>query len=232
MGAVKSRLLCLLAALVLAGCQAALGAPIVGPDGQVHNEITNGTFDNGLNGWECDARDVVAAVVGNPAPAAQCNHSIEGWGDRMRQVIDDTLNPLWNPSYHVKVIDLQADIALLTKDHSTGGVRFRLDYWDEIYNGQNEAPAITDPGYHVTDWVEYKSNQEFWFTTVNPFDRIVLPIQPRWISVEIEFLQPPGTVNLVDNVTLTSKCVPEPGAIASLATGLLGLVGLIRYRRG
>jgi hypothetical protein len=214
-------------------CQVAVATPIEVSPGVIFNEITNGTFSDGLNGWEYVPGEVIPSVVGNPAPAAQCNRSLEGWGDRMRQVVDDTLNPLWNPNYHIKMIDLQADIAVLVKDGATGGVRFRLDYWDESYNSWNVAPTTTDPaqGYHVTDWKEYTSNQEFWFTTKNPFDRIILPIQPRWISVEIEFLQPSGAINLVDNVILTSKCIPEPGAMASLVAGLMGLVGVTRFRR-
>lgn len=209
-------------------CQSVLATPIPGSP----NELVNGTFDNGLDGWEYTPGDIVAAVVGNPAPAAQCNRSLEGWGLRLRQVVDDSKNPLWDPNLHIKMIDLQADIAILVKDGATGGVRFRLDYWDESYNEQDEPPVTTDPGagYFVTDWVEYTSSQETWFTTVNPFNQVLLPIQPRWVSVEIEFLQPAGSFNLVDNIILTSKCVPEPGTLMLLASGLVGL-GFVRSRR-
>lgn len=219
----------LLVGLLLVASVSAFASPIEGSP----NEIVNGTFDDGLNGWIYAPGEVSAFVFGNPAPAVQCNHTIAGWGDRMRQVVDDSKNPLWNPNLHRKMIDLQVDIAVLVKDNETGGVRFRLDYWDESYNSWEQAPTTTDPllGYYVTDWVEYTSAQELWFTTKNPFDRVVLPIQPRWVSVEIEFLQPAGVINMVDNVVLTSKCIPEPSVIASLAMGLMGFMGVGRFRR-
>jgi len=66
---------------------------------------------------------------------------------------------------------------------------------------------------------------------VNPFDQIYLPLQPRWVSVEIEFLQAPGEAVWVDNVWVTGECVPEPGSILAMLAGIGSLLGSARYMR-
>ena len=213
--------------LALVLCQAAFATPIPGSP----NEIFNGDFSSGLDGWTYAAGDVVAAVVGNPAPAAQCNRTLDGWGDRMRQVVDDSKNPLWNPDFHVKVVDLQADIAILVKDGATGGIRFRLDYWDESYNDQNEAPTTTDPalGYYVTNWVEYTSAQEIYFTTMNPFPQVVLPIQRLGLtlasaSAAAAMLALGLTFLAVAGLLVLAEWVTYPGALA-----IIGGVYVLAY---
>jgi len=122
-----------------------------------------------------------------------------------------------------------ADICIEKKGSTVGGVRFRLDWWDESYNDRDEPPTENDPGYHVSDWVGYMTGKNdlgykvvlpFQWHHVNPFNQIVLPIQPRWISVEIEFWQPHNVINKVDNVVLTSKCVPEPSSFVALLLGI------------
>jgi hypothetical protein len=205
-----------------------------------NNEIINGEFNAVFDPWVVNPGDVRISDYGHVGTSAQCNRATLDWGDKIRQVVDDSTGVYWNPDLHAKVIDLEAWISIDVKDDAVGGVRFRLDWWDETpYNQWPNPPSETDPGYHVTPWVEYTSAQGYGvtFTYVNPFDNYHLllgeeqPVQPKWISVEIEFLQPSNVINRVDSVVLTSKCVPEPPTTAALLAGLGGIRFIRFFRR-
>lgn len=222
-------LLCL-GILCLVPSGAAWSTPLNG-----FNEIQNGDFGTGiLSPWQAGADILVAQDGPDHGLAATCKSSgVDVW---LRQIVDDSLNTYWNANYHAKRIDLVADITWsgLATD-SLSGISFRLDWWDETYNGVDDPdgpdglpyyagppPATSDPalGYFVSDWVTYNfaGMQQGQWATVNPFDRFSLPtLQPRWVSVEVSYLQAPGEAVWLDNVVLTAECVPEPsGALAML----------------
>lgn len=209
------------------------------------NEIQNWDFETGaLPPWQAGADILVAQDGPGHGWAATCKSSgVDVW---LRQIVDDSLNPYWRPNYHSKKIDLVADIAWSgLAPNSSSGIWFRLDWWDERWNGVTDPtglphyagppPAESDPavGYLTSQWVPYSFvgiPQGQW-TTVNPFDRIQLPMQPRWVSVEVSFVQWPGEAVWLDNVVLTAECVPEPSGALAMLIGIVPLVGSRRYLR-
>ncbi len=222
----KRLLLFALISCLLTPCRDLLATPIPGST----NEIQNGDFENGYMeqpppNWEVDNTNVViSGHVGNPGQSAMCYLYLDPgvWGNQMRQVVDETLNPLWDPVLHNKIIDLQVDI--LGGSQQGGGIRFRLDLWGEEYNGEDNPNNLPMPTAY-TNWVEYPDPAEVW-TTVNPFNQLLLGYQPRWVSVEIQFLQPLGTITYTTNVILSPQCDPQPATMT-----LLRLGGLTLFRR-
>lgn len=74
------------------------------------------------------------------------------------------------------------------------------------------------------------ANAGTWYT-VNVLGRIILPGQPRWLLVYVEFGQAPGEVVWVDNLILTSECIPEPASLMVVIVGLALAVGFGKLRR-
>jgi hypothetical protein len=109
------------------------------------------------------------------------------------------------------------------------------------WNNSNVIPNV--PAEYASDWVTYDqlfpgyANGE-WIT-VNPFanDILILRdrdrnlIQPRWVSVEVGVWQAKGETVWIDNVILTSKCIPEPMSLILGCIGLSSVAGLRRLRR-
>ena len=62
---------------------------------------------------------------------------------------------------------------------------------------------------------------------------VTLDHQPRYLSLEFYFggVWTGTHVNVIDNVDLQGQCIPEPGGLFALGTGLIGLVGVLRRRR-
>jgi len=208
------------------------------------NEIRNGDFETGdLSYWQHGVDIAVARDGATHGYGAYCKRS--GGDLWLRQVVDDSLSPDWNWDLHSKILDLMADITWQGWEPSGSAVSFRLDWWDEKYNGVAEwqnlpyavgpPPAGSDPaaGYYTTDWVTFSlaTVRPGEWVTVNPFNQVQLPIQPRWVSVEIVYTQAPGETVWLDNVILTGKCVPEPSAMLSIV-GLCGsLAAGMRLRK-
>jgi len=172
---------------------------------------------------------------GNPWPAVRCTVPLDT-PHTLRQIVDESLywdednhpgepleNPFWNPAFHAKIIDLQADIMATTTASSGAltsdlGIRFRLCWWNEDKNGRELTPEEkANPDGH-SDWVMYTFDASYakgtWIT-FNPFNRnetLFAKIQPRWVCVEIEIVNQRTTNDLVyvDNVILTGKCVAPP----------------------
>lgn len=232
---------CLFSCLIIL-CLTATGAawstPLNG-----FNELQNPAFDAGnLSGWQAGA-DIIAAEDGpGHGWAATCKSSgVDVW---LRQIVDDSLNPYWNWDYDSKKIDLIADITWSgLVGSSSSGISFRLDWWDERWDNLADPtglpyylgppPAASDPavGYYVNEWVSYTfaGTPAGQWATVNPFSQIELPIQPRWVSVEVSFQQAAGEAVWFDNAVLTAECVPEPSGVLAMLTGIVPLVWSRRY---
>lgn len=228
--------------LVLTGVAVVLCAAPALADG--FNEIINGDFGTGdLSFWQHGV-DVMVGMDG-PTNAYAATCKCPGGDLWLRQVVDDTRSPDWNWYLHQKVITLMADIAWSGWVPSDAAVSFRLDWWDERYN--NVEDPITLPhypgppaagsepaaGYFVTEWVSYGFSgiDQLHWVTVKPFDELLLPVQPRWVSVDIVFTQPVGVSVWLDNVVLTGKCVPEPAGVLALIGGCSVFLGVFRLRR-
>jgi len=206
------------------------------------NELYNGDFEIGgigqpPPGWEVPfdsvAGDWVVVIHGeeaNPMPGQSigCNVFLpEGkFGNRIRQVVDESDFMGWDPNGPMKIIDLTVDVHGDPGGDPRAAIRFRLDMWNEKWNFVDD-PTLLPPPTDYTDWVEYYDLPNEW-VTLNPFNRILLDYQPRWVSVEIEFMQPDGTLVYVDNVYLTGQCLPEPATLSLLG---LGLLAIARRRR-
>lgn len=191
--------------------------------------LTNSDFESGNpyeppTNWSVSDNEVVLTTMGNPGMAATCWNELlpDEWGNQISQIADMSTNVLWNPGYNSEVLDLSVDIAGDPSGDSGGGVRFQLEMWSASFNSIDD-PGLLPVATDSTGWVEYTNLDSAW-STFNPFDEIILDYQPRWVRVNIEFMQPPETFTFVDNVTLTAVCVvPEPTTLLLLGLGALAL---------
>jgi len=206
------------------------------------------------------------------------------YDNHFRQVVDDTVSPLWDPNGTSKIVDLTLDVGNRRGPNSVqgiaSGVRVRLDWWT-VGNDDSQGPGqdpvgatgqwatgmtwnrvggnffIVDPtvgtttdtlssdggditafangNYHWTEW-EYMTfddasqTADTWVREWNPFNRMSIDdFQPRWMSVEVEWLQPYNYNIAIDNVRLTSQCVPEIPAVLLAPLGLAAF-GVIRRK--
>jgi len=201
------------------------------------NELVNWDFGTGtLEGWQAGLDIEVSMDGPDHQWAATCKSA--GGDIWLRQIGDELRSPEWNPDYNAKLIDLTADIAWLGWDPQSS-ISFRLDWWDVRYNDIADPiqlpyylgppPDVSDPvaGYFVSDWVTYDfvSIPSGEWVTVNPFNQIFLPLQPRWVSVEVVYNQGIAETVWLDDVILTGRCVPEPSALVALVGGLGSLLG-------
>ena len=229
--------------ILLAMTVGAFATPIPGSI----NELVNGNFETGNTApWEVGSG--LAFGVDGPAHnyGIYCKDPQESL--LLRQVVDETLNPLWDWSLNQKQIDLVADIRCVWAEgdagHPLSTISFRLDWWGPEWNGSpsdvtgaNGSVPPTGPAEGYSDWVtfDFSQNASGVWSTVNPFvqDTEVLqwngkPFQPRWVSVEVLINQNPEEIVWVDNLNLTAKCIPEP---MSLVLGFMGLGSVVGLRR-
>jgi len=222
-------------AVVLLIAASAWASPIVGSS----NELVNWNFENSpYDGSPWVIGTSVAIQTADPAHShgAKCINDTGYSGLWIYQIVDETTNPLWLDNGTRKIVDLVSDIRVMG-DHTWSTVDFRLGWWDVNYaekpivTTQGGLPVFPTTGFHWSDTVEYHfASAGVWYT-VNPFNQILLPEQPRWLVVYVDYNQAPGEAIWVDNVILTSKCVPEPASAMAVLLGLTSLVGLAGIRR-
>lgn len=228
-----------LIALCLAVSASAWSLPI-----NNYNELVNGDFETGdLTGWQAGSHIIVAPDGPGYGYSATC---VTSGGDLwLRQIVDDSLSPDWNWDLNAKIIDLVAEITWSGYEPADSTISFRLDWWDPCFNCIDDPtalpyyagppPPVSDPklGYYTSEWVTYTfaGYPARVFRLVNPFDQILLPIQPRWVSVEVLYDQQPGESVWLDNVMLTGACVPEPASGLVLLTGIAPVLWTLKVRR-
>ncbi len=165
--------------------------------------------------------------------AADCKNDSAPSGLWMYQIVDETTNPLWMEGGTQKYVDLVADIRVMG-DHTDSTVVFQLGWWDTMLDPAPElqlsggAPVFPTTGFHLSEVVQIGFAEPSIWYTVNPFDRVLLPDQPRWMVVFVGFDQAEGETVWVDNLELTSKCIPEP---MSLVLGIMGLGSIAGFRK-
>lgn len=219
--------------LLLLAVNPVMGTPIPGSP----NEIVDSSFESNSPAWTysgsatrmLENANIPAHSIGSYYAGV---YNIGVKTGQVSQIVDDFLNPLYNPLYNRKVVDLEAYIAFGgTAGSNPGTISFRLDYW---YDKSDTTPA---PGTAdvVTPWVTYDSSNFTplqWYL-VNPFNQIEWDYQPRWIAVEVAF-DKTGTNAyrlVVDDLNLTAKCVvPLPPSALLFLSGVVGL-GILGWRR-
>jgi hypothetical protein len=201
-------------------------SPIIGYDGFGRPIYGGGPWQVGQ--WIAVEKDGI-----NYGLAANCKNDADPTGLWMFQIVDETTNPLWINGGTQKYVDLMADIRVMG-DHTDSTLTFQLGWWDTDYPIQPTVPiegglpVFPSTGFQWSQAVECSfADPGVWYT-VNPFDRILLPEQPRWLVVLVGFDQASGETIWVDNVVLTSNCIPEP---MSLVLGIIGLGSIVGFRK-
>jgi len=232
------RTLVLFAAGVLVLCAA--GRAVA--NSELVNELQNPGVEQGWQFWPCHGSGLLIGPANGHGNAVYCK---DPGGDRLiRQVVDESQYPGWNPAYHAKWIDLSADI--LCMDLGGGpesAVKFRIDWWNENRNSINydvQRPKLMPPPDGVSEWVtihfahDVPRYKPFKWFRVHPFEwnrTLFERFQPRYVSVEVKLVQALGETVWVDNFEFYGKCVPEPSMLVALLTGLGGLGVVRRFRR-
>jgi len=163
---------------------------------------------------------------------------VSSWGgswdgpvNLLRQVVDVSQSPGWNPSYPQLEVDLQFDRLLKAVSGDTWrdvGIRVWLDWMED-----GSYPYPGDPGYtrqmvyeeSMPAGNDYPSSNDW----VHKEIRLTLPSQPQFLSIEVEMIVHYAMWSFVgvDNVDLEARCIPEPATMGLLLLGL----PLVRRRR-
>jgi|GEM_PF-1253444 len=239
----KSYLMLFAVAAILALCASSWATPIAGSN----NELLNANFENspiiayqrgfpiyGGGPWTL-GQWVAVEMDGDHGIASNCKNDAYPEGLWMYQIVDESLNPLWLPNGTAKIVDLMADIRVVG-DHANSNAIFQLGWWSTNYDTQpavdivDGVPVFPTTGFQWTDPVVCGVDSPGTWYTVNPFNRVLLPEQPRWLVVMVRFDQMPGETLWVDDLKLTSKCLPEPMSVALGVLGLFSVTGLRRLR--
>ncbi len=187
------------------------------------NELENGCFEQGSTGWEYTENVFFNAgtddVFGRPHIAVD-PWPIPGAAGSIRQIVDDSLSPSWDPDLDHKIVDLTFDVYTTGEAYVVVG----FDWWD--YMGDTK-PVGAAPYEELLETHFISPNQ--WTTFHVTYDWVDKPgqtHQPRWVSVEFGFFGCSGTgyEAAVDTVVFEGRCVPEPASLMLLALGALALV--------
>ena len=190
------------------------------------NELENPDFD--LQGQYWDYADSV--FFGPKAGHDTTAYDPPGQGEAgyLRQVVDDSLFPGWDPLLNHKVGQLSFWL------YTTGPAYLQVgfDWWDRLVGPKPVGYGQSD--YHSVLLAEqYKSVGDWTLVTV-PFDWAGRPgnNQPRWVSVEFYFYGCTQTeYAAVDSTEFWGECVPEPSSLIALFGGLLSAGLVLRRRR-
>lgn len=224
---------------------AMLAGPVMANGQDLPNELVNGDFETGsLDPWTKTGSGGVSdqgpfGIPTSPNGGSKIFSVVESWGGDwgapkavLRQVVDESQFPGWDPALNQKQITINFDrflAARSTEPARNVGLKVFIDYMDD-----GSFPDPFESGYHrdevyneVVDAADIWADQLAWeHKTID----ILLPTQPRYLSLEMEFYTHFAEWSWigVDNVDLEGRCVPEP---ASLSMLLLAVLPLIRRRR-
>jgi hypothetical protein len=215
---------------MLLGVTLALALAFAAPAWAVYgNEIDNPCFEQGGLNWE--ASEQVGFNAGT-APVFERPHiaydpwPIPGAAGSLRQIVDNSKSPYWDPALNRKVATLDFDV------YTTGDayVVIGFDWWDYMGDVKPVGPApyeelLPMQFKSVGQWTRFSVTYDWW-------DKPGQTHQPRWISLEVGFFGCSGTgfEAAVDDMVLISRCVPEPSSLVALS-GLFGIAGLAWRRR-
>ena len=147
-------------------------------------------------------------------------------GGQLRQVVDESLFPGWDPDLNAKIVEVDFWYFQLGQADVPMNIDIYLDWMED-------GSDPTDPGApgYVKQWIGNVTNVNsagWQYAEIT----VELPVQPQYLSVEFDFTYFSGMgLNVIDNADLQGLCIPEPGGLFALGTGLIGLVGVLRRRR-
>jgi PEP-CTERM motif len=161
----------------------------------------------------------------------------------LRTIVDD-YDGLWDPTLSNKEIDFSLYVHLA----GDGYVKVRFDWWHDE-NMPEPSPDPNDPASPPPDgispWYTLTANMVNtgqitpWIPLVPPpgddpgfFDLFAVheiwPIQPRWVSIEIEAgiaIGPAqGGEALITGIDFEAQCVPEPSTMLLIGGAVLALL--------
>ena len=203
------------------------------------NEIVNGDFEaTSWDPWTNESCGLLAqgqnGLPVNPDGGQTWAGMILYWSGnyqdpmgKIRQTVDESQFPGWDPTANRKIIDLEFDYLLgadIGDPVNQAGLKVYLCWLGDGTQPPNPADQRQlafeqwqSPSSQVPEWSHADISLE-------------LPIQPRLLCVEFEvharFAE--TTVVGIDNVSLEGQCVPEPSALALFA---LAAIATIRRRR-
>jgi len=195
----------------------------VGGGAALADELDNPSFIDGSTGWEYTEGVLFNAggpLVFDRPHIAFDPFPIPGAAGSIRQVVDNTRSPYWNPTLNDKIATVDFDV------YTTGDayVVVAFDWWD--YMGPDKPVGAAQ--YEEVLPTHFLSPDEWnrFSVTYDWADKPGQTHQPRWISLEFGFFGCSGTgyEAAVDDVVLTSRCVPEPVSLAVLALGGLAML--------
>jgi hypothetical protein len=191
------------------------------------NELVNPDFDLGEQGWEDHSSSV---LFGSKAEHDTTAWDPAGQGEvgYMRQVVDDSQFPGWNPLLNHKIGQLSFYL------YSTGDAWLQVgfDWWDRL-TGPKPLPGDIQGYHYVVLPQQYRSTAQWTLVTV-PFDWAgrVGNNQPRWVSVEFYYYGCTGIdYAAVDSTEFWGECVPEPSSLIAVFGGMLSAGLVLRKRR-
>jgi len=146
-------------------------------------------------------------------------------GGQLWQIVDEAQFPGWNPDLHQKIVEVEFWYRQVSYADVPMNILVALDYMEDGGPIDPGAPNyVYEPIGQITNM--NSGGWKFWSKDV------VLPVQPRYLSLHFDFTYFSGTgLNIIDLVDLQGKCIPEPTSLLALATGLLGVLGVVRRRR-
>lgn len=194
------------------------------------NELLNPCFEQGGEYWEYSQTVQFNAGQGLKFDRPHIAYDPAGQGESgyLRQVVDDSLFPGWDPNLNRKVGTLSFWV------YTTGGAYLKVgfDWWDRLTGPK--PIGFSDPDYHYEILpTEYRSVGQWSYVELD-YDWGGKPgnNQPRWVSIEFYFYGcVGGNEAAVDDVSFTAMCIPEPSGIVALASSILALSGFAWRRR-
>ena len=147
-------------------------------------------------------------------------------GGKLSQIVDESKFPGWIEGGTAKQVTVSFRYFQMSYADVPMNLLIYLDYMmDGTY------PVEGQPGYvyqqigQITNW----NTGGVW---KNASYSVLLPVQPRYLSLHFDFTYFSGTgANVIDAVDLQGQCIPEPSSLLAMATGLFGVVGILRRRR-
>ena len=208
----------------------------VAPPALSFNELDNSCFVYQGEGWEFTATVQFNGNGTDPGgdPVFGRGHiaydpwPIPGAAGSIRQVVDNTKSPDWDPTLNDKIADLWFDVYTTGEAYVVVG----FDWWDTYWG---DTKPVGPAPYEELLPIQFTSPDQ-WTRFHVTYDWLGKPgetWQPRWISIEFGFFGCSGTgyEAAVDDVVLETRCVPEPAGLGALATGLMALGGFAARRR-